>query len=69
MHFGGLNIGKYHMHACIRTPMQEYYWWIKYWRLVANRQNLLLANISSYMESEIKYRHVSKYFKTNKTIN
>ena len=31
--------------------MQEYYWWIKYWRFyskIANRQSLLLANISSY---------------------
>ena len=31
--------------------MQEYYWWIKTWQIypkVANHQNLLLANISSY---------------------
>ena len=31
--------------------MQEYYWWIKYWRFdpkITISQNLLLANISSY---------------------
>ena len=38
-------------HACIHIPLQEYYWWTKYWRFyskIANRQSLLLTNISSY---------------------
>ena len=37
-------------------PLQEYYWWIKYWQFylkIANRQSLLLANISSYTVYEI----------------
>ena len=34
-----------------KTTRAHYYWWIKYWRFsleIANRQSLLLANISSY---------------------
>ena len=47
-------------HACIHIPMQEYYWWIKYWRFypeIANRQNLLLATISSYTADRQINRH------------
>ena len=46
-----LNIGKYHMHAYIAIPLQEYYWWIKFWQFcskISNHQRLLLTNISSY---------------------
>ena len=35
-------------------PLQEYYWWIKYWQFyakIANCQSLLLANISFYTVS------------------
>ena len=35
--------------TCIQ--LRNYYWWIKCWRfrlIIANRQSLLLANISSY---------------------
>ena len=34
-----------------KTTHAHYYWWIKYWQFllqIANRQSLLLANISSY---------------------
>ena len=49
-HFGKINIGDLDKMQYNMTHV-HYYWWIKYWRIfgkIANRQSLLLANISSY---------------------
>ena len=50
----------------IYVPMQEYHWRIKYWGFyhkIANRQNLLLANILSYtIFAHICYACICAYY-------
>ena len=50
-HFGEINIGD--LDEMLQNMAHiHYYWWIKYWQFydkIANRQSLLLTNISSYM--------------------
>ena len=46
--------------------MQEYYWWIKYWQFyqkIANYQNLLLTNISSFTVHVVVAKPLEKYQK------
>ena len=49
----------------------HYYWWIKYWRFydkIANRQSLLLANISSYTVYCLHFEDINKYYSSLHTL-
>ena len=55
-HFDEINIGDLDEMLKNMTHV-HYYWWIKYWRFsdkIANRQSLLLTNISSCTVCECK---------------